>query len=73
MTATAQIDFAMGFDFQAFKGDAAHRALRYVADRDAGIECGEQVFLRIGEPVGPTQFNGFVDVASSSLPLRGRP
>src|SRR6266403_3691961 len=58
----AKIELAIGLDLQAFEGDPAHRTLRYVPHRHAGVERREQMFLRIGEPVCSTQFARFIDV-----------
>src|SRR3984893_3688317 len=58
----AEIDFAIGLDLQAFEGDSAHRALRYVPHRHAGVERRQQMLLRIGEPVWSAQFARLVDV-----------
>src|SRR5262249_8233600 len=48
---TAELDVTVAFDPQAFEGDSTHRTLRYVPNHYAGVECRQQVFLRIGEPV----------------------
>src|SRR6266446_345232 len=58
----AEVDLTIGLDLQAFEGDSAHRALRYVPHRHAGVERREQMLLRIGEPVRSAQFARFVDV-----------
>src|ERR1700736_3202506 len=58
----AEIDVTISLDLQAFEGDPAHCALRYVPHHHAGVERREQVFLRIGEPVCSTQFARFIDV-----------
>src|SRR6476660_5651823 len=58
----AEIDLTAGLDRQAFEGDPAHRTLRHVSHRHAGIERRDQMLLRIGETVRSTEFAGFVDV-----------
>src|SRR3984893_7952533 len=58
----AEIDVTISLDLQAFEGDPAHCALRYIPHHHAGVERREQMFLRIGEPVCSTQFARFIDV-----------
>src|SRR6185503_12979961 len=41
-------------------------ALRDVADRHAGVERREKMFLRIGEPVAPAELQRLVDVDGES-------
>jgi len=53
---------AFGLDHEAFQGDPAHRALRHIAHRHAGVERREQVFLRVGEAVRAAELAGLVDV-----------
>src|SRR5262249_32531809 len=56
------VDLALGLDLQALKDDSTHRALRRVAHRHAGVECRNEMLLRIGELVRPAQLKGFIDV-----------
>jgi len=58
----AEIDVAFGLDLQLLDGDPAHRALRNVSNRHAGVERRKQMFLRIGEGIAAAEFAGFVDV-----------
>src|SRR5262249_60390059 len=61
-----EVDFAIGFDLQAFEGDSPHRALRDIPYRHAGVERRQQMFLRIGEPIRSTELAGLVDVDGES-------
>ena len=47
----AEVDLAVGLDREAFEGDSAYRALRNISNRHAGIECCDQMVLRIGKTV----------------------
>ena len=38
-----EIDLTVGLDLQAFEGDPAHRALRHVSHRHAGVERRQQM------------------------------
>src|SRR6266480_5545283 len=58
----AEIDLAFGLDSQAFEGDPAHRALRHVPHRHAGVERRDQVLLGIGEAVRAAQLVRLIDV-----------
>ena len=57
-----EVDLAFGLDGEALESDIAHRALRHVAHRQAGIERRDQVFLRIGKPVRAAELARLVDV-----------
>src|SRR4029077_18749579 len=62
----AEVDLAVGLDREAFEGDPAHRPLRHVSDRHAGVERSDQMLLRISETVRTSEFARFVDVDRES-------
>src|SRR4051794_30204420 len=60
----AKVDVAFGLDLQLLDGDPAHRALRNVPHRHAGVERREEMFLRIGECVAAAEFARLVGYRS---------
>ena len=67
---TPQVDFTLGLDLQGFERNPADSALRHVPHRDAGIQRGDQMLLRIGKLVRATKFAGLRYIAIEALNSR---
>src|SRR5207302_157233 len=63
-----EIDLSLGLDREALERNSADRALRHVADRHAGIERSNQVFLRVGEAVRAAELQRLVDIDREGAP-----
>jgi hypothetical protein len=63
-----EIDLSLGLDREALERNSAYRALRHVADRHAGIERGNQVFLRVGEAIRAAELQWLVDIDREGAP-----